>query len=155
MAKYLAVKKFKALHPIDAEGEAVLRNIGQGEIISIEIKRPRNVLFHRKLFALLSIILENQEFYASIEDLLDVAKIRAGHVRVIETKLGQVLVPKSISFASMDDIQFQAFYDKVMVWVCTEVIPGLSRHDLDEEVRQQLLEFGSSEPEPVIGEESW
>ena len=146
MARCLVVKKFKALHPIDAEGEAVLRNIALGEIISVEIKRPRNVLFHRKLFACLSIVLENQSFYTSIEDLLAVAKIRAGHVRVIETQVGQVLVPKSISFASLDNVQFQAFYDKVMVWICAEVIPGLEKHDLDEEVRQQLLEFGGNEP---------
>ena len=152
MADCLVVKKLKALHPIDAEGEAVLRNLGQGEIVRVEIKRPRNVLFHRKLFALLTIILDNQEFYKSIEDLLDVAKIRAGHVRVVETKMGQVLVPKSISFASMDDVAFANFYDRVIVWVVTEVIPGLKRKDLDEAVEAELLEFGGREPEPIMGE---
>ena len=142
MATFLAVKKLQALYAVDASGEAVMRSIAQGEIVGIEIRRPRNVQFHRKLFAMLSIILENQDYYRSIDDLLDVCKIRCGHYRVVETKLGQVLIPSSISFAAMDEVAFAEFYDKAVAWVATEVIPGLERHDVDEEVRAALLTFG-------------
>ena len=143
MAKFLVVKKLKALYPIDDVGEAAMRNLAQGEIISVEVKRPRNVQFHRKFFAMLSIILENQDYYKSIDDLLCVCKIRVGHCHAIETKLGQVLIPDSISFASMDDVAFAAFYERACAWVATEVVPGLKRADLDQEVEAQLLEFGA------------
>mgnify|MGYP001576487379 CR=1 FL=1 len=141
MATFLLVKKLSALHPFDEFGEAAMRNIGQGEIVSVEVKRPRNLRFHRKFFAMLSIILSNQDYYKSTDDLLDVCKLRVGHCRTLQTKLGQVQIPKSISFAAMDDVAFADFYDRACDWVCSEVIPGLKRKDLDQEVEAQLLAF--------------
>lgn len=119
-----------------------MRSIGQGELVSIEVKRPRNVQFHRKFMAMLSIILANQDYYKSMEDLLDVAKLAVGHCHTIRTKQGAVTIPSSISFAAMDDAGFQEFYDRVVVWVCGEVIPGLKQGDLDAEVEAKLMGFG-------------
>jgi hypothetical protein len=122
-----------------------LRKFGLGEIISVEVKRPRNLMFHRKFFAMLHIILQNQEYYKSIDDLVDVCKLRTGHCRTIATKEGDVQVPSSISFAAMDDTNFADFYDRACNWVVTEVIPGLQRHHLDAEVEESLQNFGQPE----------
>src|SRR3972149_7155900 len=110
MVSFLVFKKLRGLYAIDEPGEAAMRSIGQGEIISIELRRPRNVQFHRKYFAMLSIILANQDYYKSIDDLLDVCKIRVGHCRTIVTRDGEIKVPMSISFAAMDDVAFASFY---------------------------------------------
>ena len=120
-----------------------MRNFGQGEIVIIEVKRRRNIQFHRKFFAMLSIIMDNQDYYKSIDDLLDVCKLRIGHCRTVVTKDGEVQIPKSISFAAMDNAAFSEFYDRACHWVASEVVPGLKRHDLDEEVEARLMEFGS------------
>ncbi|MDZ4248654.1 MAG: DUF1367 family protein [Candidatus Nanopelagicales bacterium] len=144
MARIMLVKKLSALYPVDEEAQAVMRTIGQGEIIATEIRRPRNLAFHRRLFAMLHIVLENQTYYKSMDDLLDVAKLAVGHYRTIGTKWGDVRIPSSISFAAMDQPAFQEFYDKVVEWVTREVIPGLRRSDLDEEVEAQLLAFGET-----------
>ena len=121
----------------------MLSKIGAGEIVKAEIKRPRNVRFHRKLFAMLTIILNNQDHYRSVEDLLDVAKLRIGHVRVIQTKQGEVRIPASISFSALDDHEFGKIYNRICDWVCEEVLPGLRRADLDEEVANELMEFAA------------
>ena len=142
MANFIAVKKLQSLHPTDDAGREVLRKIGQGEMVSIEIKRPRNLAFHKKFFAMLKIILDNQEHYKSIDDLLDVCKLAIGHYRTIETKMGQIKIPSSISFAVMDDAAFGEFYDQAVAWVARDVIPGLRRVDLDEEVEAMLIGFG-------------
>ena len=142
MASFIAVKKLKALYPVDEAGEAILRTLAQGELVTLELKRPRNLQFHQKFFAMLSIILANQDYYKSIDDLLDVCKLAVGHCRTIRTKQGDVKIPMSISFAALDDSSFADFYDRVIVWVCTEVIPGLKRGDLDEAVEAELLRFG-------------
>ena len=142
MARMIAVKRLRGLYPTDEQGEAVLRNIGQGEIVSIEVKRPRNLAFHRKFFALLQLILENQSHYKSVDDLLDVCKIRTGHCKTVATRDGDLKIPLSISFAKMDDAEFADFYERAVAWVVEEVIPGLDRGHLDEEVRAALLEFG-------------
>lgn len=143
MVRILVAKNLGKLQPIDEAGEAVLKKLGQGEIVSVELIRPRNVQHHRKFFALLQIILENQDFYKSIDDLLDVCKLRIGHVRTVQTKDGTVSIPESISFAAMDQDAFNAFYDRACNWVITEVIPGLAKKDLDAEVEEQLRAFGN------------
>ena len=142
--KFLVVKRLNALYPIDETSEAAVRKFGLGEIVSVEVKRPRNVAFHRKFFAMLQIILQNQDAYKSIDDLLDVCKLRIGHFRTINTKNGEVQIPDSISFAAMDDTAFGDFYDRACNWVVTEVIPGLQRTHLDEQVALELMEFGST-----------
>ena len=143
--KFLAVKRLSGLHPVDEAGEAVMRRWGLGEIVSVEVTRPRNVAFHRKYFAMLNLVLQNQEHYQSVEDLLTVAKLRTGHCHTVETKHGLVQIPDSISFAAMDEDSFANFYDRACAWVCEEVVPGLLRHDLDEEVAEQLQQFGTPE----------
>jgi len=143
MTKILMVKKLSALYPVDEAGEAVIRKFGLGEIVSVDVTRPRNVAFHRKFFMLLQIILQNQEHYKSIDDLLEVCKLATGHCHTIQTKaLGDVKITDSISFAKMDNNSFNSFYERAIQWVIMEVIPGLDRHDLDEEVRAQLVSFG-------------
>ena len=141
MARFLAVKNLGKLQPIDDAGEEILRHVGQGEIVALELVRERNLQHHRKLFVLLSTIFENQSAYKSLDDLLDVAKLSVGHCKAIQTKEGLVKIPLSISFAAMDQDAFNAFYEKIVDWCVSTVIPGLSRRDLDAEVEMQLLEF--------------
>lgn len=132
-----------ALEPIDDEGREVLSKIAAGDLVKADIKRPRNIHFHRKFFAMLKLVLDNQEAYKSTDDLLDVCKLRIGHVRVIQTKHGEVRVPASISFASMDESEFSQFYDKAVNWVCSEVIPGLKRAELNAETEEELRAFAA------------
>ena len=145
MARFLAAKTLGGLRPTDEAGESVLRKVGLGEVVAVDVKRPRNVRFHRKLFAMLHVILANQDHYKSLDDMLDVCKLRTGHCKTLQTRQGEVRIPKSISFAAMDDVEFGDFYDRACAWVVQEVIPGLERKHLDEEVAERLREFGRPE----------
>ena len=145
MVKFLVVRKLSGLFPVDESGAAVIRKFDLGEVVSIDVKRPRNVAFHRKFFALLHVVFENQEAYKSIDDLLEIAKLRTGHCHTVATKYGEVKITDSISFAKMDESAFGDFYDRACKWVCDEVIPGLDRQGLDDEVRAQLQGFGGAE----------
>ena len=145
----IMVKRLGAFRSTDDEGTEAMRKIGDGELVKVSWTRPRNIRFHCKFFAMLQIILANQEHYKSIDDLLDVCKIRIGHVRMIERRDARTLqktimvVPKSISFASMDETQFSEFYERAIDWMLTEVIPGLQRQHLDAEVEDQLIGFAA------------
>ena len=145
MASFMAVKRLNGLQPIDEVGEAAMRKLHLNDVVNVEIKRSRNLAFHRKFFAMLQIILQNQDHYKSMDDLLDVCKLRTGHCRTVQTRQGEVRLPKSISFATMDDTEFADFYDRACAWVVTEVIPGLERQALDEEVAARLQDFGRPE----------
>ena len=114
--KILLVKtlnnSFKAAYDSDLER---IKRIKAGEEILCEITRPRNIKFHRKFFALLNMVLNNQEIYNNIEDLRRDLTIEAGFFTERANWLGEVVKePKSISFAAMDDDQFSEFYDAVI-----------------------------------------
>ncbi len=132
-----------ALRPAQEQDAEVWKHlkIAEREVVKVQISRSRNYRFHCKFFAMLKIVLDNQTRYVSMDDLLHVCKLRVGHVTVIQTRRGEERRPKSISFASMDEAEFSAFYDRAVDWVLSEVIPGLQRQHLDAEVEAELVGF--------------
>lgn len=135
------VKHLSTLHPwteVDAE---VLGHVKQGEVLKISFTRPINARFRAKFFVMLGIIFKNQEHYKSRKELLNICKIRIGHVDAVETPQGLERWPASISWAKMDDTEFSDFYNRAVDWVLSEVIPGLQRQHLDQEVEAELMGF--------------
>jgi hypothetical protein len=141
--KFMARKQFDNLRAIDEPGRDALRKLKNGALVLIEVKQPRNPQHHRKLFAMLNIVLNNQEYYKSIDTLLSACKLATGHAEIVRTKRGDVAIPKSISFSAMSQGDFNAFYDAAVQWVIDDVIPGLSRADLDAEIEAELKEFAA------------
>ena len=107
-----------------------------GELYEVDIKKKRNIQFHRKFFALINICYENQEYYKDIEDLRKQLIIDAGFKREVVTHHGEIKTEAlSLSFSSMDEIQFEDVYNKVL----TEVMLLL---DCDNEsINEQLKNF--------------
>ena len=127
----IMVKRLGGLRPAhDADAE-MLRTVPENALLKVTWTRPRNIRFHNKFFAMLGIILANQVTYKSMDQLLHVCKLRIGHVEVQKTAQGDVEIPKSISWAKMDETEFSAFYNRAVDWVLSEVIPGLQRQHLD------------------------
>ncbi len=140
MAEFYAIAVMGALRPVDDEGRAFIAK-KQGKTVRVEVTEPRNSGHHRKFFAMLKIVLDNQDFYRSMDELLNVCKLAIGHVQVAQTARGPVRWPASISWAKMDQTAFEGFYNRAVDWVLKEVIPGLARKDLDAEVERELLSF--------------
>ncbi len=139
MADLLMQKHFGALRPMDEAGEEALRSLPAGAVVRVSMKRPRNVLHHRKFFALLNLVLSNQEHYASQEELLDAIKIGVGHVRLVQLPSGQVYkIPKSISFGSMDQPAFEKFYDAVCDLIVDHFLPGVTKEELAREIEELI-----------------
>lgn len=141
MTEFIARIKDGAPVPLDETGRKALRKY-EGRTVKIDMKVPRNIRFHRKLFAMLQIVFENQDHYKSLDLLLDVCKLETGHCHVIKTRRKIYAIPKSISFAQLDETAFNDFYKRATHWVAEEVIPGLNLAELDAEVEARLLEFG-------------
>lgn len=127
--------------PADPEAEAFTRGFKIGAFARLEGSRPRNVQHHRKFFAMLNIIWQNQEYYKSVDELRAALCVAIGHAEFVKTPHGMVGIPKSISFAHMDQTAFNDFYGRAVDWVLSAVIPGLSRRGLDEAVEAELREF--------------
>ena len=141
MTRFLVVKHLGALRPIDEAGEAVLQKLGQGEVVEIGLRRPRNIRHFRLFWALMSLVWEQVQGpeYPTVESLVVRLKIATGHRDELRFAGGVVaFVPRSISFAAMDQIEFDAFYNRVCDWVAANVLPGVTQEDLKREIEEMI-----------------
>jgi hypothetical protein len=90
-----------------------------GQIVEMKARRPRNTQHHRKLFALLSLVAENNEQFSGPEDVLIAVKAATGHGRwlKLEGATREVFMPDSIDFSAMDQAAFEPFYDAAVAAV--------------------------------------
>ena len=119
--------------PSNEESRKALSKNKHGNEFIMEYKAKRNPKFHRKLFALLNLILQNQEYYKSIDNILEVVKFRARYFETIVLHNGNThYKAKSISFSEMDNVAFEEFYSKT-IDVALE-LTRLSKEDIEEEI---------------------
>ena len=102
------------------------------DVLSVDIKQPRNPLFHRKFFALLNLAFENQERYDSMDTYRPIMIMKAGRYEEVHTDKGLVFLPKSISFSSMDQAEFEDLYSKMIDVVIKEL--GCDEQFIEEEL---------------------
>lgn len=121
------------LAPCSESAREVLKSIPLNVVVKAEISRGgRSLPMLRLYWSLCGTIAE--AIGANRENVSDVIKLRSGHFVVVETKSGRVQLPRSISFAKMDQAEFKAFFDKACLVVCEELLP----HMKPSELRQQI-----------------
>lgn len=128
-------KRMSSLIPIDDEGKEALNSVGQGELVRVKLTKARNLKHHKKFMSMLQLVLANQEKYPTMTHLLTAVKIEAGWYEDAPIEVGGKLVylPKSISFAKMDQSEFDLFYDSAIHAVC-RLLPHLKAEDIRDEV---------------------
>lgn len=127
-----------SLVPADGEAEQMLRRVKIGQPVWVEIRAARNVKQHRYLFALLRIIVDH-DVYPTTDAALLALKFATGLVDSFKLKDGVVhMIPKSISFASMRQAEFQEWFDAAIKVVATkwlEVAPEALAREIEEMLR--------------------
>jgi hypothetical protein len=98
----------------------------------VDIRRPRNPRHHARLWALLSVVFENQCTFATTSDLLGAIKVATGLFDTGKTIDGIPWVsPKSISFTAMDQAVFEEWYEKAVAVILTKIVPNIARADFE------------------------
>ena len=128
------------LYDSDYEAKHKLR---EGENVLCTITKPRNYEFHKKFFALVRLTFDNlpERLHQMLgirseEDMLDCIKIDLGlftehwHGGRKALKLG------SISFAAMDQIAFERFYNRTITLILDKYLCGTKREELVEEIER-------------------
>lgn len=91
-----------------------LKKIKHGEPYEFEYKHVRNPKFHRKFFALMNMVFQNQERYTNLDHLRRDLTVESGYYDLrVDIHGCEVKEPKSISFASMDETDFNEYYNAV------------------------------------------
>jgi len=136
MAKITLIKQlnntFKIAFNSDYE---TAKKIPLNEPIEFEFTKKRNYKFHKKFFALLNLVYENQEQYNNIDHLRKDLIVSAGFYDLRYNIEGvELQEPKSISFANMDENEFQDLYSKIIDVVVNWL--GIEKQDILDNINQ-------------------
>ena len=132
---------FKAAYDSDAEA---VKAIPIGESVCSKYIKTRNVMHHRKFFAMLKMVMDNMpeampDQYQNIDFLLDEIKYQVGHVEIHITLGGKVEhKPKSIDFARMDQVAFEKFYNQAIDVMLKYFLKDLPHDKFEKEVMEFL-----------------
>lgn len=90
-----------------------------GQTVILTGRRPRNPGHHRKLFALLGLVLDNTELFANADDALIGLKAIMGRGRWerIKGTTKDIFYAESIAFDAMGQDEFNGFYDAAVAAV--------------------------------------
>lgn len=114
MTKLFLRRVGNTLIPDGEESVSALAGLQFGKSFMAEVKQPRNPAFHRLYFSICKRIGDGTGHDA--EQISTVFKLATGHYDSIRSKsYGELKIPKSISFARMDNTTFREFFDKCIV----------------------------------------
>lgn len=115
------VKKVEALEP--------------GELFTLDCWFPRDLVMHRRHFAMLAAINDAQERFDDLDQLRLWLQVGAGHCEYVPGTDGKmVALPKSINFRSIDDAAFYEHHESIKAFLRGDhaqafLWPHLSRGD--------------------------
>lgn len=130
----LLVRQLGALRPADAAAEEAIADIPNGEVIKAVITRPRNIVFHRKFFALLKVLFPHQTYYPTLTKFRKAVQIALGYCQETKLPSGKIMVEAdSIAFHKMDEAEFDAFMQRFFELASTRILPGIDKADVERE----------------------
>lgn len=96
-----------------------------GQTIILNGRRPRNPKHHRKLFALLGLVVDNTELFANTDDALIALKavLGRGHWDTPKWASKAIFYPESIAFDAMSQDEFEPFYEAAVAAVIRWWLP--------------------------------
>ena len=120
----LLLKRTKiGLIPISDESAKAVSKIKLEDEIYMEWKPRRNYRFHKKFYSMINLIFPNQEEFRSLDEIVIECKLDAGYYDIHVRQNGEkIKIPKSISFFSMDQLQFEEFYS-CAIDTCLRIVP--------------------------------
>ncbi len=139
------------LAPADAAAAEYVGRLPENTYLHCEVSRPRNPGHHRKFFALMHVafdlwsgtvepqVYRGEQVLPNIDRFRKDVAILAGYGRPVVNVKGEVRVEaQSISFASMDQVEFDAFYNRILDVLMHKVLRGIDcdRADLEHAVAE-------------------
>jgi len=92
------------------------------DIYEFEVRRNRNILHHRKFWAILSLVCANSSKWNNPEQLLIALKIKLGYVNIVPGFDGtEIIQAGSIRFEVMDQDKFDKFYNTSLSILANEI----------------------------------
>lgn len=139
--KILCIVTDTGLTPKYDSDREEFRNLKRNSEVLAEIRKARNIEFHKKYFALLKLTYENFPEWLedtlnvhSVEDLRTRIKIDLGLYKVSHYGNQSVIIPKSMAFDKMDETEFEKFYNMSVNHILKNYLKGVSNEQIEEEI---------------------
>lgn len=95
-----------------------LERMGPGDTLAFEFKMPRSPALHRRHFAILGAVFDAQDQFSEADQMRKWLEVGAGHCDYLPAADGGlVAMPKSISYESLDDIEFAEHHRQVIAFL--------------------------------------
>jgi hypothetical protein len=120
------------LYPSDQDEK---RKLKLGQDYKVEITNPRNLGFHKKFMALINVGCENSKLDMPFDTYRRYMTIKAGYFKAYQLDQGMYYEAMSISFASMQQDEFEEVYSRVLDKIIEDI--GVSSI----EIEKQLINF--------------
>jgi O-acetyl-ADP-ribose deacetylase (regulator of RNase III) len=126
------------LTPDDDAARDALRRVQIGEIVRVDVQRPRSHKNLRRWWALCNLITQNSDTIKSPEQAHDLLKIMAGHcTHIVSQSTGEVYqIADSIAFGRISEDEFQDVWQRAVKAVTEHILPGITDEDLEREILQ-------------------
>lgn len=139
MVKIYMRKTLDALHPADDFQRDIFDKVTDGKLVQAEITQPRNIQFHRLFFAMLNLAWKNQTHYQTVDAFRAAITVHLGHCDFVAGKDDKLIaVPRSISFAKMDELEFRNFFDHAADTICQTMLNGTETESFRNELESML-----------------
>jgi hypothetical protein len=149
MAKLDFTRTQVGLIPANEEAAEWVNRVKLGQPVNVTVTVPRNGGFHRKYFEMLRVAYDNHEWpeietqygmaRCSFDMFRDYVTVRAGYYKPELTPTGKVRVtPKSISFAKMEQDEFEKLYSDTLDVILAEFLTNWSTGDMENAVNQMM-----------------
>ena len=130
---------FVPMYESDHEAKKRLR---VGTVVKCKASNPRNYEFHKKFFALVRLTFDNLPTRLAVywkinneDDMLRRFKRDLGYFTSTYNEKGEKEIEYgSISFAAMEQYEFECFYNQCIDLVLCKYIKGVDRQDLITEI---------------------
>lgn len=105
------IEQKEFLEPHDEETRKYIHNRKDGQVIVSDIKMARNYENHKRFFSMLNAAFDMQEFYSEFEVFRNWITVASGWFNIMVYPDGTTqLIPKSISFENMDELEFRKLF---------------------------------------------
>jgi hypothetical protein len=139
MTKIVCRKRGQALVPVDEDGLELFARLKDGRDVMVDVTASRNTRHHRLFFTMLRFIQLHSPNMCRvpIQKMRGILLIATGHCdTIVDTETGKVgYMPRSMSFASMDQTEFNQFFDAACAviahrWMPPKTTPQAVRNEL-------------------------
>lgn len=124
------------LSPVGDEAARVMSRMKLGDVVQVDIHRPRRHKSLARWWRLCELVADNSEAIKSKEQASDLIKILSGHCTTVASQAtGEYWqVPDSIAFSRLSEDEFQEVWRRAVHAVTEHILPGVTEAEIEAEI---------------------